>query len=48
MNVDDAHDRSFNWSVLRSIFRCGCSPWIVTEKDHRLVQEIELDHHIEL
>lgn len=41
-NVDDAHDKSFCWSILRSIFRCGCSPWIVTEKGRRLVQEIEL------
>lgn len=41
-NVDDAHDKSFCWSILRSIFRCGCSPWIVTEKDCRLVLEVEL------
>lgn len=44
MNVDDAHDRSFNWSVLRLCN--GCSPWLVTEKDNRFVQEVEFKNNL--
>lgn len=36
-NIDMENDRSFSHDVLKSIYRDGCLPFLVTEADDALV-----------